>query len=120
MAMFEKKNFVQSDETRDFKYGQFDLVTVGGMTFGRSIFYPGWRWSTCMRSVEKTQWCEIPHLQYHLSGQLRVLLEDGTELQFGPGDVAWIPPRHDAWVVGNDRVAVIDIGGSVASIARPA
>ena len=120
MATFQKKNFVQPDETRDFKHGQLDLVTVSGMTFGRSILEPGWRWSTCMRPLEKTQWCEVPHMQYHLSGQLRVLLKDGTEMDFGPGDVAWIPPCQDAWVVGTDRVTVIDIGGSVASIGKPA
>ena len=120
MSAIQKKNFVQPDESRVFKLGQLDLVTVGGMTFGRIIFFPGWRWSTCMSPLEKTKWCEIPPMQIQLSGRIRVLLEDGTEMEFGTGDVAWIPPRHDAWVVGNDRVTVIDISGSVASIAKPA
>lgn len=120
MAMIQKKNFAQPDESRKFEQGQLDLVTVGGATFGRSIFQPGWRWSTCVRSLEKTEWCEVPHMQYHVSGRMRVLLENGTEVEFGPGDVAWIPPHHDAWVVGTDRVVVIDISGSITSFAKPA
>lgn len=119
MAAVQYKNFAQPDESRKFEQGQLDLVTVGGMTFGRSIFLPGWRWSTCVKPLEKTKWCEVPHMQYHVSGRMRVLLDDGTETEFGPGDVAWIPPRHDAWVVGADRVVVIDISGSITSSAKP-
>ncbi len=119
MAAIQKKNFAQPDESRYFEQGQLDLVTVGGMTFGRSIFHPGWRWSTCVKQLEKTKWCEVPHMQYQVSGLLRVLLEDGTEKEFGPGDVAWIPPHHDAWVVGTDRVVVIDISGGIVNFAKP-
>lgn len=28
--------------------------------------------------------------------------DDGQELEFGPGDVADIPPGHDGWVIGNE------------------
>jgi uncharacterized cupin superfamily protein len=38
-------------------------------------------------------------------------MDDGTEVEYGPGDVGVIPPGHDAWVVGNDPVVVIDITG---------
>jgi len=30
-----------------------------------------------------------------------------------PGDVAAIPPGHDAWVVGDEPVVVIDISGRI-------
>jgi len=38
-------------------------------------------------------------------------MDDGSEAEFGPGDVGLVPPGHDAWVVGDEPVVVIDIGG---------
>jgi hypothetical protein len=29
-------------------------------------------------------------------------MDDGTEMEFGPGDVAIIDPGHDGWVVGDE------------------
>ena len=28
-------------------------------------------------------------------------MDDGSEDEFGPGEVSLLPPGHDAWVVGN-------------------
>ena len=39
------------------------------------------------------------------------MMDDGTIDEFGPGDVSLIPPGHDAWVVGNEPVVIIDISG---------
>ena len=40
-------------------------------------------------------------------------MDDGSQAEFGPGEVSLLPPGHDAWVVGNDPVVVIDITGMV-------
>ncbi|MEI6985273.1 MAG: hypothetical protein WCK65_04020 [Rhodospirillaceae bacterium] len=40
-------------------------------------------------------------------------MNDGSEAEFGPGDVSRLPPGHDAWVVGNETVVVIDIKGGI-------
>jgi hypothetical protein len=45
-------------------------------------------------------------------------MDDGTEMEFGPGDVGNIPPGHDAWVVGNEPAVMIDISG-MENYARP-
>jgi hypothetical protein len=37
-------------------------------------------------------------------------MDDGSEEEFGPGDVSHIPPGRDAWVIGNDPV--LDISGT--------
>ena len=111
MAKIEKRNLSQPEETRTFDKGKLELVTVGGVTFGRATFQPGWKWSTCVKPVVKTKSCEAPHLNYHISGRLHVLMDDGSEDEFGPGEVSRLPPGHDAWVVGNEPVVLIDISG---------
>jgi hypothetical protein len=111
MPAMQKKSLAKPDEARDFPQGKVELVTVNGMTFGRATLQPGWRWSTSVKPIAKTKSCEAPHLQYHVSGRLAVKMDDGTEMEFGPGEVSWLPPGHDAWVVGNEPVVVIDVSG---------
>jgi hypothetical protein len=118
MARMQKKNLAEPDETREFSLGRLELVTINGVTFGRGTFQPGWRWSTSVKPLVKTSSCEAPHLQYHVSGRLGVAMDDGSEMEFGPGDVSWLPPGHDAWVVGNEPVIVIDISG-MEQYAKP-
>jgi hypothetical protein len=38
-------------------------------------------------------------------------MDDGTEYEFGPGDVSFLPTGHDAWVVGSEPAVVIDVIG---------
>ena len=38
-------------------------------------------------------------------------MDDRTEEESGPRDAAIIPPRHIAWVVGNEWVVAIDFTG---------
>jgi len=119
MNKMQKKTLSQPDERRTFDKGQVELVSLGGVTFGRATFQPGWKWSTCVKPIVNTKSCQAPHLTYHLSGRLHVIMDDGSELEFGPGDVSLIPPGHDAWVVGNEPVVGIDISGMV-DYAKPA
>ena len=57
-------------------------------------------------------------MQHHVSGRLHVIMGDGSEAEFGAGDVSMIPPGHDAWVVGNEPVVVVDISG-LRDYAKP-
>jgi ethanolamine utilization protein EutQ (cupin superfamily) len=107
----QRKSLARPDDTRSFDKGRVELVTVNDVTFGRATLLPGWKWSTCVKPHAHTQSCEAAHLQYHIAGCLHVVMDDGSVQEFGPGDVSWIPPGHDAWVVGNDPVIVVDISG---------
>jgi hypothetical protein len=108
----EKKNFAKPDDKRTFNKGQIEVVKVGETTIGRTTLQPGWRWSSCVKPIAKTELCEASHLMCQVSGRMRVKMEDGTEFEIGPGDVATIPPGHDAWVVGNEPVISFDIAGA--------
>ena len=111
MAAMESKNLNKPDETRSFPKGKLQLIRLGNITFGRGTFEPGWKWSESLKPIVKTNSCQAPHTNVHVSGRLRVRMDDGTEQEFGPGDVSVIPPGHDAWVVGSEPVVLIDITG---------
>lgn len=108
----EVKRFQSPDETRTFPQGRLDLVHIGGGVVGRLTLEPGWRWSEHVKPIAKTQWCEAPHFQYQISGRLHVVMADGREFDTGPGEVCTLPTGHDAWVVGNEPVVVIDWYGA--------
>lgn len=107
----EIKSFARPEEVREFPNGRLELVDVGGAMIGRAVFEPGWRWSTSVKPIAKTASCEAPHFQYHVSGVLRVRMDDGKEYDCRAGDVSKFEAGHDAWVVGNEPVVVVDFHG---------
>ena len=113
MQKAELKSFTKPDEVREFPKGRLELINIGGATVGRAIFEPGWRWSTSVQPIAKTKSCEAPHFQYHVSGVLKVLMDDGTEFECRPGDVSLLSSGHDGWVVGDEPVVVVDFQGMV-------
>ncbi len=105
------KNFGKPDEVREFPNGRLEIITIGDVTVGRAIFQPGWRWSKSLQPIANTKSCEAPHFQYHVSGVLKVLMDDGTEYECLPGSLSLLPSGHDAWVVGDEPVVVVDFQG---------
>jgi hypothetical protein len=106
------KSFAQPDETRDFPNGRAEILSIDNAQVGRLIFQPGWRWSNDVKPIAGTASCEAPHFQYHISGRLAIRMDDGTEMIAGPGDVTALPRGHDAWVVGDEPVVVVDWYGA--------
>ncbi len=113
MEKVERKNFSEPDEVRNFPKGRLEVLKIGGATIGRAILEPGWRWATSVQPMAKTKSCEASHFQYHVSGVLKVQMDDGREVECRPGDVSLLPSGHDAWVVGDEPVIVVDFQGMV-------
>ena len=111
-ASAELKSFGAPDETRTFECGLVELVDIGGSQIGRLTLQPGWRWSDHVKPIAGTDLCEAPHFQYHVQGTLRIQMADGTELDATAGDVTALPQGHDAWVVGDEPVVVVDWWGA--------
>ena len=113
MDKAELKNFGKPDEVREFPKGRLELIKIGGATVGRAVFEPGWKWATSVQPLVKTKSCEAPHFQYHVSGVLKVRMDDGSEFECRAGDVSLLPSGHDAWVVGHESAVVVDFQGMI-------
>jgi len=110
--MLLAKNLDNPDEKRSFEHGDIQAVALGGVTFSRAMFQPGWRWSEDVKPLVGTDSCQVTHLAVVVSGQLHVEMADGDERDLGPGDAHVVGPGHDAWVVGDETCVVFDFEGS--------
>lgn len=108
----EHREFSEPDEVPSFDKGRLEILRIGGVEIGRLVLRPGWRWSESVKPLAGTDLCEAPHLQYHVSGTLWIQTEDGAEFDTMPGQVSSLPAGHDAWVVGDQEVVVVDWFGA--------
>ncbi len=106
------KAFDSPDETRTFEKGRFDLVEIGGVMVGRASYEPGWRWSEDVRPLAGTDSCRVSHVGLVVSGRAKIAMDDGREVEVGPGDVFAVPPGHDSWVVGAEPYVSIHLVGA--------
>src|SRR5689334_17056966 len=98
VAGVEVKSTSSPDETRQLAdKGETGVINLSGHPVLYGTFEPGWRWSDHVKPIAGTDSCEGTHLLYAVSGRMKVVHDDGTEAEIGPGDVAAIAPGHDAW-----------------------
>lgn len=97
------KRFEAPDEVCEFEKGRFEIINIGGMTVGRAIYQPGWRWSEHVATGAGTKLCEIEHVGMVVSGEATAALENQEVIKLTAGTVFYIPPiPHDSWVVGDE------------------
>ncbi len=112
MPSQEARNFDSPDEVRTFAaHGHVDLVNLGSGPIGLGTFEPGWRWSEHVKPISGTDSCQVRHIGYVISGRMKVVGDDGAEIEVGPGDVFNMEPGHDAWTVGDEPCVLVDFGG---------
>lgn len=109
------KNLDTPDDKRSFEHGQIQLVNLPGFTFGRAVLSPGWRWSTDVKPLAGTDSCQATHAAVVISGHFHCRMDDGTELDLGPGDAHVVTAGHDAWVVGDEECTIIDFAPDPSS-----
>lgn len=107
-AGFELKNFAAADEIRNLPKTKIEVINFGETTIMRATFQPGWKWSECVKPTVGTTSCQAPHVNYIISGQMVIAMDDGTQKIISPGDMAIIPPGHDAWVISKEPCITID------------
>lgn len=112
MDKAEVKSFGLPDEVREFPHGRLELLDVGGAIVGRAVLEPlavvyvssTYRWNEELRSPSFS----VPRFRC-AAGKM----DDGSEFDCKPGELSRIPPCHDARVVGDESVVIVDFRGMV-------
>jgi hypothetical protein len=112
------RSFAEPAKTTHFGHGHEDVADVLGASVGLAVFEPGWRWSNDVRPMAGSDLCQVFHVGYMLEGRLHVEYADGSTLDTSEGDLVAIPPGHDAWVVGDQHVRLLDWGGKAPAYTQ--
>lgn len=96
------RRFEDPDEVRTFEKGRFELVRIHGMTIGRATYMPGWRWSEHVGASTGQRSCQVEHVGIVVSGRATAAMDDGRVFEMSPGEIFYIAPGHDSWVVGDE------------------
>jgi uncharacterized protein len=72
------------------------------------VLQPGWKWSTSVKPIVGTKSCAAAHFQYHVSGVLRIRMDDGTDFDARAGRRLVDPPGrvHDEDLLSGGRVGL--------------
>jgi quercetin dioxygenase-like cupin family protein len=113
MAGLVRKSLDTPEETRHFEdgMGKLELVNTDAGGVGRATFEPGWQWSKHVKPIAGTDSCQAAHVGYFVAGRMKVVMDDGEEMEFGPGDFMECAPGHDAWILGGEPCVVVDWQG---------
>lgn len=107
----EIRRFETPDQLLDMKErGGISIVKMADGSAGmHATFEPGWTWEVDEKPLlGSPESCPMRHTGYCMSGRLVVrMVETGIETHIGRGDFFEIPPGHDAYVEGADRVELI-------------
>ena len=114
------KRFDAPDETRVFEKGRFEVVRLGGVTIGRATYEAGWRWSVHVGKKLGQALCEVEHVGMVMSGRATAAMRDGRVIEMRAGDVFYIGPAHDSWVVGDEPYVSLHFVGAEAYADRKA
>ncbi len=111
VSKLQKKSLNSPDELITSEKEKIELVNLAGFSIARVRLEPGWSWEKYVKPQEKTDSCQVSHTSLILSGRARTIMDDGTVVDSGPGDVAIVPPGHNTLVVGDEPCIVIDFSG---------
>lgn len=106
------KQFERPDEVRNFEKGKFEIVNIGGMTIGRATYQPGWKWSIHVGAATGTKSYSVEHVGMVVSGRATAAMDDGRVIEMKPGDIFYIAPGHDSWMVGDEPYVSIHLMGA--------
>jgi quercetin dioxygenase-like cupin family protein len=112
------KSFDKPDEVRTFDKGKFELVHIAGMTIGRATYEPGWKWSEHVGKLLGKASCEVEHVGLVISGCATAAMDDGRVVGMKAGDIFYIAPGHDSWVIGDQPYVSLHLMGASGYAAQ--
>ena len=105
------RHWDEPDELVDFGGVIEQLISIGGLTVSRSVQPAGWHWREHFQPLVGGEWCQAHHVGVTVRGRQAILLPDGTQIEYGPGDLYDIPPGHDGWTIGDEDCVMIEWSG---------
>ena len=105
------RHWDEPDETVNFGGVLEQLISIGGLTVSRSVQPAGWHWREHFQPLVGGEWCQAHHVGVTVQGRQAILLPDGTQIEYGPGDLYDIPPGHDGWTIGEEDCVMIEWSG---------
>jgi hypothetical protein len=86
---------------------EVDAAPAGNGRVKRLIYPPGFRWSTHMKPLVKTERCMHAHVGFLAQGRIGGQYGDGCRFELVAPRVVVIEPDHDAWVEGDEHAVLI-------------
>ena len=109
---------IKGAERKEIGGVQVDIVPAGDARVKRIVYQPGFRWSTHMQPITKTERCMHAHVGFLVRGQIHVEYPDGCVHEFAAPAAVAIEPGHDGWVVGDEPAILIEMDFESDTIAR--
>jgi hypothetical protein len=95
-----------------------DVVRAGNGRIKRIVYPPGFRWSTHMKPVVRTDYCMHAHIGFLARGRVAGEYRDGCSFEFAAPQVVVVEPGHDAWVVGDEPAVMIQFDSEEGTARR--
>ena len=102
---------------------KLDVAPAGQARVKRMIYPPGFRWSKAMKPIVGTDRCMHAHAGFLARGEIHIEYPDGCVVEYKAPQMVAIEPGHDGWVVGKERVVLIEFefeGDTVSRLGMPA
>ena len=107
------KRFDKPDEVREMIKGRFEVANIEGMTIGRAIYQPGWKWSEHVGRALGQERCTVEHIGFVVSGTATAAYADERVDVLRAGKRFYVPAEpHDSWVVGNEPYVSLHFVGA--------
>jgi len=86
---------------------QVDTARAGNGRLKRIVYPVGFRWSTHMKPVVRTEYCMHTHIGFLAQGHIQGVYRDGCTYEVIAPQFAVVEAGHDAWVVGDEPAVFI-------------
>lgn len=111
VGAIEVRRFDKPDDVLDMQQaGAISIIKMGDGTTGmHAIFEPGWTWEKDEKPLLGSPTsCPMRHTGFCIGGNLVVrMAETKAETRITKGDFFDIPPGHNGYVDGSERVELI-------------
>jgi hypothetical protein len=109
---------IEGADHRDVGGAQVDTVRAGNGRVKRAVYPPGFRWSTHMKPVSRTEHCMHAHIGFLARGHIQGEYHDGCRFEYIAPQVVVLEPGHDAWVVGDEEAVLIQFDSEEGTARR--